>query len=188
MAIVRYRDGNGNIMPLRVIRGEDGNQMFVRYSVYPDGTDMSETWDDTMSFMGIALAPVNAVPTDKSDYQWIRASSLKIFEGSYTGDGVVPSSENPVTLNLPFEPKLLTINGGETVGYLGIWVRGSRYLRVLRTSSSNSHLPGSNVESTYCIVSSETKKFAWWTLNSAGTGVTYGLNSTDYTYHYVAIG
>ena len=188
MSVLRYRDPEtGKMVPITSIRGDDGNQMFVRYSVYPDGTDMSETWDDTMSFMGIALAPVNAAPTDKSDYQWIRASSLKMFEGTYDGTGTKSSSDNPVRLELPFAPKLLIISAGETVGYMGIWVKGSRYLRVICTNPENSHLPGAP-KSAYCVVSSETKTFAWWTLNDGDTGARYGLNSTEYTYHCVAIG
>ena len=185
MSVLRYRDPvTGKMVPIPSIRGDDGNQMFVRYSVYPDGTDMSETWDETMSFMGIALAPVNAAPTDKSDYQWIRASSLKMFDGNYVGTGAKSSSDNPLRLELPFAPKLLIISAGETIGYMGIWVKGSGYLRVIRTSSGNTHLL-SNAESTFCIVTSETKTFKWWSINDTAS---YALNSTDYTYHYVAIG
>lgn len=181
MSVVRYRDGNGNIMPLRVIRGEDGNQMFVRYSVYPDGTDMSETWDDTMSFMGIALAPVNAVPTDKSDYQWIRASSLKMFEGSYVGTGTAGPG-NPITLNLPFVPKVLIINSDDTAMNVGIWVKGSGKLRVFMTDNSSL---ASAVSGAPCKVTSETTVFTW---RYQDNNTKNALNIENLTYWFVAIG
>jgi hypothetical protein len=78
MAIVRYRDGNGNIVPLRVIQGEDGKQMFVRFSTYADGTDMSEVWDASRNYMGIAFGEV--APTDKSGYQWIYITSSEALD------------------------------------------------------------------------------------------------------------
>lgn len=70
MAVVRYRDKNGNIVPLRVIQGENGNQMFVRFSAYADGTDMSEAWDSERTYMGIAFGV--SAPTQKEGYMWLK--------------------------------------------------------------------------------------------------------------------
>jgi hypothetical protein len=142
---------------------------------------MSETWDDTMSFMGIALAPVNAVPTDKSDYQWIRASSLKMFEGSYVGTGTA-GGDNPISLNLPFAPKVLIINSDDTAMNVGIWVKGSRMLRVFMGDNSNL---STAVSGAPCVVTSETTVFTWYSLNNAPKNT---LNIENLTYWFVAIG
>ena len=83
MAIIRYRDGNGNIVPLRVIQGEDGKQMFVRFSAHADGTDMSEVWDAARDWMGVAFAP--SAPKDPAAYQWIHLTSLSF--GRYPEEG-----------------------------------------------------------------------------------------------------
>lgn len=72
LAILYIRDENGNRIPIPAIKGENGHQTFVRFSEYADGTDMSETWDDSRDYMGIAFAPV--APTNKSAYQWVRVS------------------------------------------------------------------------------------------------------------------
>lgn len=130
MAVVRYRDENGNIVPLRVIQGDNGEQMFVRFSEYADGTDMSETWDDKRDYMGIAFGYKE--PTNKADYQWIRVShfpngmsldadnnlhvsgeeitfgqaALKAVtskKGKFTGTG------SSVTFNFDFVPKFIYI-------------------------------------------------------------------------------
>jgi hypothetical protein len=142
---------------------------------------MSETWDDTMSFMGIALAPVNAVPTDKSDYQWIRASSLKMFEGSYVGTGTT-GSDNPITLSLPFAPKVLIINSDDTAMNVGIWVKGSRMLRVFM--GDNSYL-STAVSGAPCVVTSETTVFTWYYTHTTPKNA---LNIENLTYWFVAIG
>lgn len=69
MAIIRYRDENGNIVPIRAIKGDKGDQMFIRFSAYPDGTDMVDEWDDTRAYMGYAFGA--KAPTDQSGYAWI---------------------------------------------------------------------------------------------------------------------
>lgn len=73
MAILYIKDKNGRRIPIPAIKGENGHQMFVRFSAYADGTDMSETWDDMRDYMGIAFA-VDVAPADKAAYQWIRVS------------------------------------------------------------------------------------------------------------------
>ncbi len=64
----------GKRVPIPAIKGEDGKQMFVRFSAYADGTDMSEKWDAARSYMGIAFAL--SAPTDKADYQWIYIAAV----------------------------------------------------------------------------------------------------------------
>lgn len=84
MAVVRYRDPvTGKLVPLRVIKGDKGDQMFIRFSAYPDGTDMSEKWDAERNFMGIAFNHV--APTDKADYQWISLADISL--GRYAEEG-----------------------------------------------------------------------------------------------------
>ena len=84
MAIIRYRDENGNIVPLRAIKGDKGDQMFVRFSAYPDGTDMVEEWDVTRAYMGYAFG-ANA-PKDKSGYKWINLCIPFFGEHGIDGD------------------------------------------------------------------------------------------------------
>lgn len=83
MAIVRYRDENGNIVPLVAIKGDDGDQMYVRFSAYADGTDMSEKWDSERNYMGIAFARV--APSNKEAYQWIALADISL--GRYAEEG-----------------------------------------------------------------------------------------------------
>lgn len=83
MAIVRYRDENGNIVPLRAIKGDNGDQMYVRFSAYADGTDMSEKWDAERNYMGIAFARV--APSNKEAYQWISLADISL--GRYAEEG-----------------------------------------------------------------------------------------------------
>lgn len=133
MAVVRYRDENGDIVPLRVIKGENGDQMFVRFSAHSDGTDMSEVWDDLRDYMGIAFGVV--APTDKSAYQWVRVShfpnSMRVDEDNnlhvkgevtfgeedfspraakmVTGT-IMGTGTNSITLELGFTPTILMLS------------------------------------------------------------------------------
>jgi hypothetical protein len=43
---------------------------FVRYSVYADGTNFSETWSTGKNYIGFAIA--NTAPTNKSEYTWCK--------------------------------------------------------------------------------------------------------------------
>ena len=70
------RDKHGNKIPFPSIKGENGNQMFVRFSAYADGTDMSDKWDSERGYMGIAFAA--SPPTDKAAYQWIALASIAL--------------------------------------------------------------------------------------------------------------
>ncbi|MBO4979880.1 MAG: hypothetical protein J6D16_05675, partial [Clostridia bacterium] len=65
------------------IQGDDGNQMYVRFSAYADGTDMSEKWDAERNFMGIAFA--YETPTEKEQYQWISLADISL--GHYAEEG-----------------------------------------------------------------------------------------------------
>jgi hypothetical protein len=57
--------------------------MFVRFSAYADGTDMSEKWDAERNYMGIAFAAKS--PTDKAKYQWISLADISL--GRYAEEG-----------------------------------------------------------------------------------------------------
>lgn len=70
------RDKHGNKIPFPSIKGENGNQMFVRFSAFADGTDMSDKWDSERGYMGIAFAA--SPPTDKAAYQWIALASIAL--------------------------------------------------------------------------------------------------------------
>ncbi|MBE6662054.1 MAG: hypothetical protein E7606_02085 [Ruminococcaceae bacterium] len=83
MAIVKYRGKDGKVRPIRAIQGNDGNQMYVRFSAYADGTDMSEKWDAERNFMGIAFA--YETPTEKEQYQWISLADISL--GHYAEEG-----------------------------------------------------------------------------------------------------
>ena len=59
----------GKKVPIPAIKGEDGHEMYVRFSAFADGTDMSEKWDAARDWMGIAFAP--SAPTEAAAYQRI---------------------------------------------------------------------------------------------------------------------
>ena len=83
MAVIKCRRKDGTVVPIRVIKGNDGNQMFVRFSAYADGTDMSEKWDAECNFMGIAFA--YETPIEKEQYQWISLADISL--GHYAEEG-----------------------------------------------------------------------------------------------------
>ena len=185
MSVLRYRDPvTGKMVPIQSIRGDDGNQMFVRYSVYPDGTDMSETWDETMVYMGIALAPVNAAPTDKAEYQWIRASSTKTFKGSYVGTGVSGSSKAN-SLTFDFAPKVLiitrSIGSGVEHAIYNATVDGSGYsmFRLSVDATISGNVIATNIEQE----TGGRYKLTWY-VNSSSPHEQ--MNYTQ-TYYYTAI-
>lgn len=199
MAVVRYRDENGNIVPLRVIKGENGDQMFVRFSAHADGTDMSEIWDDLRDYMGIAFG-VNA-PTDKADYQWVRVShfpnSMRVDEddnlhvkgeeitfgeaehkvatiekGSYVGTGNI---QIDLSITLSFVPNLLVILGSNRVSIL---------------------CPAESIGVSFYKNSSATASIVPVTASVTDTTITIrvtsengvAINGSGSTYHYVALG
>ena len=50
------------------IYAEPGNNCYIRYSAYADGTDFTEEWSEGQTYMGQATAP--EAPEDKSEYKW----------------------------------------------------------------------------------------------------------------------
>lgn len=57
----------------------NGDSAFIRYSAFADGTDFTETWDNSKRYIGIATGQF--APIDKSGYVWsVFASGLSAYE------------------------------------------------------------------------------------------------------------
>lgn len=112
MAIIRYRDENGNIVPLRAIKGEDGDQMFIRFSAYPDGTDMVEAWDDSRAYMGYAFGLT--APNDKSGYKWINLCVPFFGQHGIDGDHIFRVANG--TAEKPSNAMTIDADGNMNVG------------------------------------------------------------------------
>ena len=57
----------------------NGDNLFVRYSAYPDGTDFTETRSPRQFYIGLATG--QSAPTDKSEYTWFHiASNIRATE------------------------------------------------------------------------------------------------------------
>ena len=57
----------------------NGDNLFVRYSAYPDGTDFTETRSLRQFYIGVATG--QSAPTDKSEYTWFQiASNIRATE------------------------------------------------------------------------------------------------------------
>ena len=57
----------------------NGDSAFIRYSAFADGTDFTETWDNSKRYIGIATGQF--APIDKSKYTWsVFASGLSAYE------------------------------------------------------------------------------------------------------------
>lgn len=126
MGILYIRDPKtGKKMPISAIKGENGDQMFVRFSAYADGTDMSEKWDAERDYMGIAFAAT--APTDKAAYQWLQLASLSFgryaeegsaekylfFVGNGTGEGEIKPWEPWDGLSDKYQPGAIVSHGGK---------------------------------------------------------------------------
>lgn len=55
--------------------GEDGDSVFIKYSARPNGENMTDTWSEGQSYMGIAVA--SSKPESAADYEWIRMAAGK---------------------------------------------------------------------------------------------------------------
>lgn len=51
-----------------LFKGEDGDQVFIRYSASADGTGFTESWNTSQRYIGFAVA--KTAPTNKSAYKW----------------------------------------------------------------------------------------------------------------------
>ena len=51
-----------------LFKGEDGAQVFIRYSASADGTGFTEAWNTSQRYIGFAVA--KTAPTNKSAYKW----------------------------------------------------------------------------------------------------------------------
>lgn len=69
------------------IKGQTGDQVFIRYSAYPDGTGYTTTWNNSQAYMGVAIG--QTAPTAKTGYTWTK------FIGTY-----VQLNEDTTTTNI----------------------------------------------------------------------------------------
>lgn len=49
--------------------GMKGENVYIRYSAYADGTDFTEEWSDGQDYIGISVSEKEA-PADKREYEW----------------------------------------------------------------------------------------------------------------------
>lgn len=80
------------------IKGNTGDQVFIRYSAYPDGTSFTESWNNSQAYMGVAIG--GSAPIDKSGYTWTK------FIGNY-----VDITDDTATTNITH---ILTDNTDKT--------------------------------------------------------------------------
>lgn len=133
--------------------------------------------DETAEMYG--FDPDIAVPDDL--FQWLSTAG-RITTGSYVGTGVY-SSENPVVLTFPFEPKFLVISNMIITNNFGsectlIWVCGSNNASVTNKGPSST----GSIAQYLVYVSQSGKELSWHS-----TSATY-MNAKDKTYHYIAVG
>ena len=60
---------NGNKIPAILRKGDKGDNAFIRYSAYADGTDFTEEWSEGQTYVGFATG--QTAPTEKEKYEWI---------------------------------------------------------------------------------------------------------------------
>ena len=89
--------------------GERGHSVFVRYSEYSDGHDMTENVTENSTFIGICTSLV--APTEYTAYQWIKIRDdnldvsvennvLKIKKGSKVNEVALPNNNNVIAYQL----------------------------------------------------------------------------------------
>lgn len=89
--------------------GEQGRSVFVRYSEYSDGRDMTENATENSTFIGMCTALV--APTDNTKYQWIKIRDdnldvsvennvLKIKKGRKVNEVALPNNNNVIAYQL----------------------------------------------------------------------------------------
>lgn len=86
------------------IKGETGDQVFIRYSAYPDGTSFTTSWNNSQAYMGVAIG--QTAPTAKTGYIWSK------FIGTY-----VQLNEDSTTTNITHN---VTDNSDKTFKASGI--------------------------------------------------------------------
>ena len=105
----------------RVEESVNGDDVFIRYSAYPDGRDYTDTWQRGLNYIGVAAGLKE--PEDASGYQW------SLFAPNiYVGSG-----EMPDYADIQIDPDVFdTISEGATA--LGMnTVAGSRGFRILES-------------------------------------------------------
>lgn len=69
---------------LQIVGTRKAPRPHIRYSANSDGTDFTEEWSESQSYIGIAVA--QEAPTDKSGYEW-SLFAPKIRRTFYAGSG-----------------------------------------------------------------------------------------------------
>ena len=88
-----------------LFKGEDGDQVFIRYSASADGTGFTESWNTSQRYIGFAVA--KTAPTNKSAYKWslfapdITAITVETLPDNCITydhlDGALKQCVNPIT-------------------------------------------------------------------------------------------
>lgn len=149
------------------------------------GLDESATPDDVFSAI---KALINSTDSElSSEITALANSASKIQTGSYTGTGTYGSS-NPCKLTFDFVPTLILFTRTYYASSYG-WVNNSNTCapldcQILTTSYQNKAGP-------YCLRSNSAKKSSdgktiyWYTTDSDAS---YQINSSGYTYYWIAMG
>lgn len=109
----------------RVEESVNGDDVFIRYSAYPDGRGYTDTWQRGLNYIGVAAGLKE--PEDASGYQW------SLFAPNiYVGSG-----EMPDYADVQIDPEIYdTISEGATA--LGKnTVAGSRGFRIIASSGTS---------------------------------------------------
>lgn len=101
------------------------------------------------------------------------AGNCKIASGSYAGTGIYGSG-SPKKITFPFVPKWVYIMLPTVPSLRAVYVNGAKYM----TTQAN----GSNSQTAVCTLSGST--LSWYNTSDAS----YQLNSSGYTYIWVALG
>lgn len=112
-------------------------------------------------------------------------AGIKIATGSYTGTGTYGAS-NPNSLTFDFEPKLLFV-ARKNFAYNNIlWFKDVTHALALHSyaSESNGTSDQTSISGSKVVVTASGNTVSWYSSNGAEAQ----LNSSDFTYQYVAIG
>ena len=115
----------------RVEESVNGDDVFIRYSAYPDGRDYTDTWQRGLNYIGVAAGLKE--PEDASGYQWsLFAPNIYVGSGEmpdYADVQIIPKGEDDNTVRHAFTVNKET-EGGYLVSTGGYWneAGGYRYL------------------------------------------------------------
>lgn len=95
--------------------------LFIRYSPYSDGRDMTEAPNANTVYMGTSYQATNVAPTDPAEYEWVKIRGEDGMPGKPGDNGV--SQYLHIKYSNDIINKVFTGNNGEDIGkYIGILV------------------------------------------------------------------